>query len=564
MKKHWFWSSLGYSKWVFVELLVASFLLNLFMLATPIFTKNVYDRVVPNGTFDTLWVLVIAVVVVYIFDILMKLARSYLLEFSSKKSDIVISRKIFEQVLKMKLSSRFSSVGSFANQLKEYDTLRSFFTASSIAMLIDLPFIFLFFVVIFLIGGKMVLVPIVASLIILIYSLLLLYPLKSRIERLSKIKASKDGFLIESLGSLESIKLFSWFDKSMQKWESYTLHIAKEELSYRILSNSMSFVSNLVIQLSNISMVVWGVYAIWEQSLTLGGLIALVMLSSRTLAPLNQFLALMGNYQHAKRAYKTLDTIMKLPTEEESTDALLGKIKGEICFKNVSFRYPNEEQYILENISFTIKAGEKVAIVGAIGSGKSTILKLILGLYEPQKGAVLIDGIDVRYLGTSVLRDAISYLPQEIKLFSGTLLENIQNPQKPYDEKLLELASRLSLLNRVVDRHAKGYSLEVGEHGERLSSGEREAVGLARIFTKTSASILLLDEPTRSMEHSAQESIYKSIKLFSSNKTLLFISHKPTILTLAERLIVLERGKLVLDGSRDEVLDTLSKRGAKE
>jgi len=564
MKKHWFWSSLGYSKWVFVELLIASFLLNLFMLATPIFTKNVYDRVVPNGTFDTLWVLVIAVVVVYIFDILMKLARSYLLEFSSKKSDIVISRKIFEQVLKMKLSNRFSSVGSFANQLKEYDTLRSFFTASSIAMLIDLPFIFLFFVVIFLIGGKMVLVPIVASLIIIIYSLLLIYPLKNRIERLSKIKASKDGFLIESLGSLESIKLFSWFDKSIQKWESYTLRIAKEELGYRILSNSMSFVSNLVIQLSSISMVVWGVYAIWEQSLTLGGLIALVMLSSRTLAPLNQFLALVGNYQHAKRAYKTLDTIMKLPTEEESTDALLGRVKGEICFKNVSFRYPNEEQYILEDISFTIKAGEKVAIVGAIGSGKSTILKLILGLYEPQKGAVLIDGVDVRYLGTSVLRDAISYLPQEIKLFSGTLLENIQNPQKPYDEKLLELASRLSLLNRVVDRHAKGYSLEVGEHGERLSSGEREAVGLARIFTKTSASILLLDEPTRSMEHSAQESIYKSIKLFSSNKTLLFISHKPTILGLAERLIVLERGKLVLDGSRDKVLDTLSKRGAKE
>ena len=464
----------------------------------------------------------------------------------------------------MKLSNRFSSVGSFANQLKEYDTLRSFFTASSMAMLIDLPFIFLFFVVIFLIGGKMVLVPIVASLIIIIYSLLLIYPLKNRIERLSKIKASKDGFLIESLGSLESIKLFSWFDKSIQKWESYTLRIAKEELGYRILSNSMSFVSNLVIQLSSISMVVWGVYAIWEQSLTLGGLIALVMLSSRTLAPLNQFLALVGNYQHAKRAYKTLDTIMKLPTEEESTDALLGRVKGEICFKNVSFRYPNEEQYILEDISFTIKAGEKVAIVGAIGLGKSTILKLILGLYEPQKGAVLIDGVDVRYLGTSVLRDAISYLPQEIKLFSGTLLENIQNPQKPYDEKLLELATRLSLLNRVVDRHAKGYSLEVGEHGERLSSGEREAVGLARIFTKTSASILLLDEPTRSMEHSAQESIYKSIKLFSSNKTLLFISHKPTILGLAERLIVLERGKLVLDGSRDKVLDTLSKRGAKE
>ena len=559
-KKHWFWSSLSYSKGLYFDVLLASFLLNLFMLATPLFTMNVYDRVIPNSAFDTLWVFVIAIAVVYIFDALMKTLRNYTLEVVAKKSDVIISSKIFEHVLNIKLSHGFSSVGAFASNLREFDTIRSFFTASSMATMIDLPFLIIFLWVIFIIGGNIVFIPIVASVLILLYSFIIKRPLQRHINSLSKSSAYKNSILIESLSNLESIKSFSLQSQIQWKWEESIGIIAKDEISSRLLSGSILTFSNFIIQISNVTVLVLGVYAISEQNLTMGGLIALVMLTSRTLAPLNQFASLISNYEQAKRSYKQLDNIMKLPTDSElhQEDVERKDIIGKIEFKNIKFKYPNSKTYILDDVSFKIEAGEKVGIIGRNGSGKTTILKLIMGLYEAESGSIFIDDVDIRQFNPYSLRKTITYLPQDIALFKGTLQENIRNSVGNLSDKNLLLASKMSGVEQFVAKNAMGYNLPIAERGEGVSLGEKQAIGLARLFAKNQARIVLMDEPTNAMDSNNETLVTQSIKLFTNSRTMLMVSHKNALLKVAKRLILLEDGKVLLDNSYENVIKTLS------
>ncbi len=563
MKRHWFWSTLSSSKRLFVEILLASFLLNLFMLATPLFTMNVYDRVVPNAAFDTLWVFVVAVVVVYIFDALMKYLRSYTLETFAKKSDIVLSSRIFEQVLAMKLSQPISSVGAFASNLREFEKIRTFFTASSLSLLIDLPFLLLFLVVIYVIGGEVVAVALVAAFLIIVYSILIKYPLKKNIERLSELSAKKNALLIESLSALESIKSFALQHKVQDRWEQSTKDMAQDEIDARLLSSSLMSFSNFTIQLSNVAVLVWGVYAISEQSLSMGGLIALVMLNARTLAPLNQFTRLIINYEEAKSAYIQLDKIMNLATEYDDRELLERKIvAGGIEFQNVKFKYPNATEYLLDGVSFKIEAGEKVGVIGTNGSGKSTLLKLIMGLYEPESGAILIDGVNINQYKKDNLQEGIAYLPQEPLLFRGTLQENIKDSVKSLSDEALILAAKLSGLERFIAKSALGYNLQIRERGEGLSCGEKHAIALTRVFAKSRAKVVLLDEPTACMDSNNERLVSQSLEAFLKSKTMLMVSHKRALLKQATRLILLENGKILLDDSHDRVMDRLLSRRA--
>jgi ATP-binding cassette subfamily C protein LapB len=563
LKKHWFWSSFTYSKGLFIDVFLASFLLNIFMLATPLFTMNVYDRVVPNAAFDTLWVFVSAIVLVYFFDAVMKMLRIYTLEVVAKKSDVLISSRIFEHVLGIKLSHRFTSVGAFASNLREYETIRSFFTASSMAMLIDLPFLLIFLWVIFIIGGNIVIVPVVAMLFIIFYAFVIRVPLKKSIEKLSRSSAYKNAVLIESLNSIETIKSFSMENQMQWKWEESVGKIAKDEIRSRLLSSSIATFSNFVLQLATVAVLVLGVYAISEQSLSMGGLIALVMLSSRALAPLNNFASLISNYQQASSAYTQLEQIMKLPRDHEieKTTVQRAKIRGAIEFKNVKFKYPNRQSYVLDNVSFKIKAGEKVGIIGSNGSGKSSILKLIMGLYEPESGVILLDGIDIRQFNPYVLKKSISYLAQNVVLFRGTVEENIRNSVDTLSDEALLLAAKLSGVERFVSKHALGYNMPIEEHGGGLSGGEKQSIAIARVFAKIKASVVLLDEPTNAMDSKNEVLVTKSIKLFSRNKTMLMVSHKNALLGLGERLILLENGKVMIDGGYDEVVAMLLSKG---
>ena len=564
MKKHWFWSSLYASKGLYVDVLLASFLLNLFMLATPLFTMNVYDRVVPNSAFDTLWVFVIAIVIVYVFDLLMKILRTYTLEVVAKKSDILISSRIFEQILEMKLSSQFTSVGAFSSHLKEFDSIRAFFTASSMATLIDLPFLLMFLGVIWLIGGSIVFVPIFAAVVILLYSLLIKYPLKKSIQNLSSSSAKKNALLIESLSTRESIKSFALHDTMQSQWESSVSTMAQDEIRSRLFSNSLITFSNFVMQLSTVSVLVLGVYAIAEQSLSMGGLIALVMLSSRTLAPLNQFSGLIINYEQAKVAYQQLDKIMNLETDRETlVHVQRQKVKGSIEFQNVKFKYPNSKNYVLDGVSFKIKAGEKVGIIGTNSSGKSSILKLIMGLYEPQSGVILIDGVNMAQFNRESLQKNVAYLPQEVVLFRATLQENIANTVEELSDEELLTSAKMSGLEDFVAKSSLGYTQTLQERGAGLSGGEKQAIGLARVFAKRRATILLLDEPSNGMDSNKELLVMKSLTHFSTEKTMLMVSHKMALLKLSQRLILLENGKVLLDDGYEKVMDMLLKKGQK-
>ncbi|CAA6824740.1 MAG: ABC transporter [uncultured Sulfurovum sp.] len=558
-QKHWFWSSLGKGKSLYIDLFLASFLLNLFMLATPIFTMNVYDRVVPNNAFDTLWVFVSAVIIIYLFDALMKILRTYTLEVLAKKSDVLISSRIFEHVLGIKLSHRFSSTGAFASNLREFDTIRSFLASASMATIIDLPFLLIFLVVIFIIGGNIVFVPITAALLIILYAFIIKRPLQKSIEKLSSGAAAKNAVLIESLSMIETIKSFALQGKIQWKWEESVGTLAQNEIRARLLSFSIVTFSNFILQLSTVAVLVLGVYGIAEQSLSMGGLIALVMLTSRSLAPLNQFASLISNYEQTKSAYAKLNSIMNLPTDISEHKKIERKeIKGSIEFKNVKFKYPQSQAYILDDISFKIEAGERVGILGKNGSGKSTILKLLMGLYEPESGIILIDGIDIRQFNSSALTKSMAYLPQNVVLFKGTVAQNIRESVERLSDELLVLTSKLSGVERFASKNALGYNAMVEERGEGLSGGERQSIAMARVFAKTKASLLLLDEPTNAMDNENETLVTQSIKLFSSNKTMLMVSHKNALLKLSERLILLDNGKILLDDGYDEVIEALA------
>ena len=558
-KKHWFWGTLAYSKSVYSDVIIASFLINLFVLATPIFTLNVYDRVVPNNATDTLWIFATGIVVIYTFDLILKFLRSYFLETAAKKSDIIMSSIIFEHVLNLKLASKPQSVGSFASNIKDFDSIRGFFTATSVAAMVDLPFVFIFLIVIYIIGGPLVAIPIISGLVIILYSQIVEGPMRKSIESTYEAAAYKNSVLIESLSALETIKALGISGHSQWKWEEASGDVAKKGLKSKILSNSISTFVNFIVQLNTVTMIIAGVYAIGNKSLTMGGLIALVMLSSRMLAPLGQVASLISNFQQTKTAYDAINDIMQLGVEREEGKKFVERpsFKGKIEFQHVSFSYPNCEKKVLDDVSFVIQPGEAVGIIGTNGSGKTTIEKLLLGLYEPNEGSILIDGIDIAQIDPADLRENVSYVPQDIVLFQGTLKDNIilRSPDAS-DEEILYV-SKFSGISHFADIHPMGYDMPVGERGDGLSGGQKQSISIARAFIH-SAPIILLDEPTNSMDTANEIHFIHTMRTYIDSRTTLIISHKNQLLGLTKRLILLDKGKIILDGPKDDVIRQLN------
>ncbi len=559
-KNHWFWGTLAYSKKTYSDVIVASFLINLFVMATPIFTLNIYDRVVPNNAVDTMWVFATGIIVLYLFDMILKFLRSYFLESAAKKSDIIMSSIIFEQVMNLKMSARPSSVGSFASNLKDFDSIRGFFTASSVATMIDLPFTIIFLFIIYILGGWIVAIPVMSAVIIVIYSLIIRKPMQESIESTYEASARKNSVLIESLTALETIKALGISGQSQWNWEEATGSVAEKGIRSKNLSNSISTFVNFIVQLNTVAMIIGGVYAIGEKELSMGGLIAVVMLGSRMLAPLAQIASLISNFQQTKTAYTAIDSIMGLEVEREEARKFVQRpsFEGKIEFKNVSFTYPGTEKKVLDDVSFVIHPGESVGIIGTNGSGKTSIEKLILALYEPDEGSILLDGIDIKQIDPADLRHGISYVPQDTMLFKGTLKDNIivRCPDAS-DEEIL-VASSISGTKRFVDIHPMGFDMPIGERGEGLSGGQKQSISIARAFISVSP-IILLDEPTNSMDSTNEIGFIHSLEKFSKNKTMILISHKNSLLNITKRLILLEQGKVLIDGTKEDVVKQLNK-----
>jgi ATP-binding cassette subfamily C protein LapB len=519
---------------------------------------NVYDRIVPNNAVESLWVLAIGVSVVYMFDIILKFLRSYFLEVAGKKSDVLMSSKLFEQTLGLTMANRGGSIGAFANNLREFDSIRNFFTSGTIASLVDLPFVVIFLLVIFYIAGAIVLVPITIILLILLYSILLKGPIKRSIEATYEASSQKNAVLIETLTAIETIKALGVEAHSQWKWEQAVGEIARASIRSKMLQSSLGRMTGFMQQMSTVVVVLAGVYMIKEGNMTMGALIATVMISQRAIGPMGQFASLTSSYQQTKTALNSLNELMRKEIERPDSKHFIQHphFEGSIEFVDVSFTYPNETRPALSHVSFKINPGEKVGIIGRIGSGKTTIEKLILGFYRPTEGTILIDGIDITQLDPAELRRNINYVPQEVTLFSGDVRENIAY-RAPYveDDRILK-AARLAGVDDFVRQHPSGYSMKIEEGGRSLSGGQRQSIGVARALL-LEAAIYLFDEPTNSLDAKTEQMMIDRLKSGTLKHTSIVVTHKMSLLQLTERLMVMDSGKLIADGEKQAVLEAL-------
>ncbi|MBN2782680.1 MAG: type I secretion system permease/ATPase, partial [Campylobacterales bacterium] len=557
-QKHWFWDTIKLSKRTFLDAILASFMINIFVLAMPLFTMNVYDRVIPNNAKETLFVFTIGIVIVYFLDFLLKSLRAYFLELSAKKSDIIISSLIFEKILDLKMMSHLKSVGSFVNNIKDFEFLRSFFSSLTLVTIIDFPFSIIFLYMIYYIGGSLVFVPIITIFIILIYAVIIRIPLKKSIESMHEVNAKRNGILIETLQNIETIKTQRLASKKQWMWEETTGEISKKNLKSKILASSIPNVTHLFIQLNTVFVIFFGVYLIEDSLLTLGGLIAVVILTSRAVAPIGQVATLILNYTDAKASYDVIDDILSNDAESlnEKNFIRREKIFGHIEFRDVTFTYPNGDLPALKNVSFKIEAGEKVGIIGRIGSGKSTISKLILKLYEPDSGTILLDGIDISQIDPTDIRKNIGYLSQDVSLFNGTIRDNIISSKTNMDDEELMRIAKISGIDRFLNIHPRGYDMLIADRGYGLSGGQKQGMGIARALMNSST-MLLLDEPTNGMDNTSERELIDNLKTEIEDMTFMLVTQKMSVLELCDRIIVMHNGNLMMDGFKDEVIKKL-------
>lgn len=558
---HWFWGSIVQVKSIYRDVLIASILINLFVLVTPLFTMNVYDRVVPNAAISTLWVLAIGVLVIYVIDILLKFLRAYFLEVAGRKSDIIMSSIIFEKVLDLQMSSMPKSLGSFANILKEFESIRGFLTASTISLVIDLPFVIFFLAIIYYIAGSIVLITLLIMVVLLLYTIVLRKKLQKSIKETYKASSSKNGVLIESISAIESLKTLSALGYAQWKWEEATGNIADKSIRTKFLSTSIMTVTSFLVQLNTVLVIIGGVYLISDNSLSLGGLIATVIISSRAIAPMGQVASLLANYEHTKASYQAIDSIMNLPVEHPAGKRFVQRpeYKGDIEFRDVTFSYPQADKTSLEEVSFKIKEGHSYGLVGKIGSGKSTVQKLILGLYSIEEGSIIIDNIDIKQLDLGDLRKNIAYVSQDVVLFSGTLKENLIYRAPHADDEMILHAAELSGVMDFVNKHPKGFDMQITERGANLSGGQRQSIAIARAILLDSP-IVVLDEPTSMMDNGTETKIIKNLEKYLEGKTVVLVTHRPSLLTLVENMIVFDEGRLMLQGSKEDVLKKLGSK----
>lgn len=556
--RHWFWGALAEQWPVYRDVLGAAFLINMLALAMPLFTMNVYDRVVPNRALETLWVLALGILIVIGVDFLLRSLRGYFIDLASARIDMKLSALIMERVLGMRMEARPAAVGSFSANLRSFESVRDFITSASVTAFIDLPFALLFVIVIGLIAWPLIFPVLAAMLAVAVYAYVLQYKMHELSETTYRAGALRNATLIESLSALETIKTQAAENVMQSKWEKSVAFVARVNNRMRFLSAAATNGAAEIQQLVNVTVVIIGVYLIGEGMLSMGGLIACTMLSSRAVAPLGQMVGLLLQFQNARISLTSLEQIMGHPVERPADANFVHRpdLRGSIEFRDVHFSYPNTQVAALRGVTARIEQGEKVVIIGRVGSGKTTLQKLLLGLYQAEQGTVSVDGVDVRQLDPADLRRNIGYVPQDVTLFYGTLRDNIAIGAPYADDAAILAAAEAGGLSEFVNRHPDGFDMLIGERGESLSGGQRQGVAIARAFLMDPP-ILLLDEPTSAMDFSSEQQFKDRLRKIAAHKTVLIVTHRNSLLELATRIIVVDDGKVVADGPRDQVIQAL-------
>ena len=555
---HWFWDAIFSNRRLYRDALLAAILINVFALAMPMFTMNVYDRVVPNNAVDTLWVLALGIGLALIFNMVLTSVRAYIVDAASKRVDITLSSQIMERVLDLKMENRPVSVGSFASNLRSFESIRDFIASASLTTLVDLPFVVLFLAVLAWISPWMLIPPVGAIVVVLIVSFVAQSRMDKLVRQQFRASSQRNATLVESLSALETVKALNAQGIAQRQWEASSQYLARLGTRIKAISSvTVNFVQ-LAQQLVTVSVVIIGAYLIQDAQLSLGGIIAASMIAGRCLSPLGQVAGLMMQFQNARTSLESVDGYMKMPVERPPGKSFLPRpfIEGNIELRDVSFTYPNSSQTSLHGVNLKIQKGEKVGIIGRIGSGKTTLEKIIVGLYAPTSGTVLVDGVDINQIDPVDLRRAIGYVPQDPVLFYGSLRHNLTMGAPFAEDRHVMAVAEAAGIDTLANGHPEGYDMLIGERGDSLSGGQRQSVSIARALINNPP-ILLLDEPSSNMDNQTEAALKTRLKTLAADKTLLLITHRTSLLDLVDRLIVVDNGTIVADGPKEQVVEAL-------
>ena len=560
----WFWYAIKKKKKVFIEAIGATFLMNLLGLVTAMYTMQVYDRVIPTQGFSTLWVLTIGVAMSIIFEFMMRQVRSIMTERATKVIDLELSSVFFSKALNIRMDARPPTVGTFASQIRHFESVRNFMTSAVLFVLADVPFALMFILVVALLGSYLALVPLVTVPIAIFVSLFFRGVIEKLTNEHMQESNQKNGLLIEAVDGIESIKAAGAEWKIQDLYMSLTRSISSSELKLKVLSARASHLSMLVQQVNYVALIAVGAYAISNGDLSMGGLIASSIIMGRIFNPLAQVPNLVVQWKHAQISLKALDGIMAMPSDRAPDARLVvpDAMQGQLELEDVMFAYSeNSAKVVVPKVQF--KPGEKVAIIGSVGSGKSTFLKLISGLYAPTQGRVVLDGVDVQQLAPEFVREHVGYLPQEVRLFNGTLRSNLTiGLPTPSDTTIINACEKTGLAD-FVKSHPDGLELMIAEGGRGLSGGQKQLVGLTRMLMM-SPKIMLLDEPTASMDGELEGRVMHHLFQSLPEDTLsVVVTHKKSVLAHVGRVIVINQGQIVMDGPRDNVFKQIAELKAK-
>ena len=570
---HWLWGTMRRYIPYYRGALLAAMLSNVLMLVTGMATSVIFDKVLPHQAYVTLWALAVGAGLAVLFDLMARQLRTYLIDMAGRKADLIVGSVLFRQTLGMRMEHRPASAGAYAHTLAQLEQVRDFFASATLSALSDLPFIVIFVAMVFMAGGPLGWVLVFAIPALMVMSFLIQAALRRAMSAHMQQQADLHGVMVEVVDGMEDVKAAGAQGRFLRRYEESTAAAAAAMLKSRSISSWTMNITSIAQQIVTMVMLVWGVYLIDDKVITNGALIGAVMYATRALAPLASVTSLATRYQGARAAMRALDQLMLKPLDREPGKVYVPKpaIEGRLALNEVSFSYPvqpdphalaaarsvKEGPRVLKGLSLQIQPGERMAVLGRIGSGKSTVLRLLAGLYLPTEGQVEVDGIDLRQIDPADYRARIGFVAQDPRLFNGTLRDNVLLDRPSADPARLGEVARLTGLDRLVSTHPQGWELPVGESGSLLSGGQRQLVALARCLV-TRPTVLLMDEPTSSMDAQSEVAFLRQLKEACGSCTLVMVTHRPAVLELVNRVAVVDAGRLVMDGPKAQVLAALS------